>query len=146
MENEKILKALYAQRKLIIIQSYRMLKENSGFSESYVYSIAKDIFPIFHIDYYQDISIYNDFYKIKEDIIQSFITYIDDVWLRKEKIGFYDLEDKYGQGKRSELIKMLRYCYLDGRFYGDEFWNYLKKNGPIECNSINKDLDLGFDL
>jgi len=147
MDNTIILKALYEQRKLIICQNYRLLKSETGFSQSYVYSVANDLFPIFHIEYFPDIEIYNEFYKISESVFQEFIEYIDQFWLKNEKIGFYELENKYGgRQKRSELIDMLRYCYLDNRFSGHEFWDYIMENGPIECHSLTKEFDITFDL
>jgi len=146
MENNIILKALYEQRKLLITQNYKMIGDKTGFSQSYVYSIANDIFPIFHIGHYEDIEIYTNLYKIKEQQIQEFIKYIDEVWRKEDKIGFYDLEDKYGgREHRSDLIRMLRYCYLDNRFSGEEFWNSLMANGPMESHSLTREFDILFD-
>ena len=33
---------------------------------------------------------------------------------------------------------ILRYCYLDGRFADEEFWETITRNGdcPTECRSI----------
>jgi len=147
MDNSIILKALYEQRKLIITQNYKILKDRTGFAQSYVYSVAHDIYPVFHLDHYQDIDLYKDFYKISETQIQNFIEHIDNIWIKQEKVGFYDLERKYdGRENRWDLIVMLRYCYLDGRFSGEEFWKYLMTNGPIECHSLTKDFDLIFDI
>ena len=146
MENNIILKALYEQRKLMITQHYKMIEEKTGFSQSYVYSVANDVFPIFHIGHYEDIEIYDKFYKVGQAQIQDFIRYIDKIWLAKKEVGFYDLENKYGgRENRFELINMLRYCYLDNRFSGEKFWNYLMANGPIETHSLTRDFDLMYD-
>ncbi|WP_299326220.1 hypothetical protein [uncultured Maribacter sp.] len=146
METNIILKALYEQRKLLITQNYKTIGDKTGFAPSYVYAVANDVFPIFHTGHYQDIEIYKDFYSVSENQIQNFIKYIDEIWLKNEKVGFYDLEDKYGgRGVRFELINMLRYCHLDNRFSGNEFWNYLMENGPVESHSITRDFDLMFD-
>ena len=147
MESNTILKALYEQRKLIITQNYKSIGGKTGFSPSYVYSIANDIFPIFHLGQYEDIEIYNEFYKVNESQIQEFIKYIDEVWLKKEKVGFYDLENKFGgREMRFELIGMLRYCYLDNRFSGEEFWNHLMANGPMESHGLTREFDEMFDI
>lgn len=146
METNIILKALYEQRKLIITQNYRTIGDKTGFAQSYVYSVANDVFPIFHIGHYEDIEIYDKFYKVSQEKIQEFIRYIDEIWLKKEQIGFYEIENKYGgRENRFELINMLRYCYLDNRFSGEEFWNYLMANGPIETHSLIREFDLTYD-
>lgn len=147
MDNKIILEALYEQRKLIITQNYKMMGIKTGFSEGYVYSVSHDIYPFFHIGEYHGIELYNDLYQINELQITEFINYIDKMWKADEKIGFYDLEDKYGgRSSRSDLINMLRYCYLENRFSGQEFWNYLMTKGPVECHNLTARFDDVYDL
>lgn len=139
MTDTTILKALFAQRKLMISQFYKLNKEDSGFSPSYVYAIEHDCYPIFQVDE-DDELIYEDLYLIKREKIEELLEYIDEKDNSENYITFYELEDKYGGKKvRYELIVMLRYIALDMRF-SDEFWNHLTKSGnaPLEAQNINR--------
>ena len=45
-----VIKSLYYMYKRQIIQFYKLNKGGSGFSESFVYAIAHDCYPYFHVD------------------------------------------------------------------------------------------------
>ena len=132
-----ILKALYYIRKNQILQFYKMNPEKSGYPNSYVYAISNDCYPFFHSS--DETDLYLDCFSISKDFCQEFIRYIDEVcWLKKEYKSFYELEDKFGLEKRSDMAVILRYCYLDGRFAREEFWNAITENGkcPSECRGL----------
>jgi len=145
MENQ-IFSALYEQRKLIIVQSFKTIKYDTGFSKGYVYSVAHDIYPMFDFNEHSDIEIYKDCYKIKEAEIRTFIEYVDKLWNSETKTGFYDLEGKFGKPKRMDLVRMLRYSYLSNAFSGEEFWKNLRLKGPAESSGLTKEFDIFYDL
>ena len=127
-QNELILKALYEQKKLIILQSYKNMGDKTGFSESYIYAIEKDIFPFFHLD-------------ISEDV-REIVLFISDYWNNHKTITFYELENEFGgkQQARWDLIDVLNYCFLDNRFMGRGFIKGLFKenNYPAEAECFLK--------
>lgn len=145
-DNSILLRALYEQRKLIITQSFKTIGENSGLPKSYVFSVAHDIYPIFHSDSYTDIEIYNNFYKVSKDVIGEVTELIDNHWRSNNNIGFYQLESYYKTISRYDLYLILRYCFLDGRFENGIFWNYLMSEGPSESHSLTSNFDIFFDL
>lgn len=137
--NEQIIKALYENRKLTITMNYKIYGEKIGFSPSYIYAIANDIFPFFHNEGDEDPFV--SCYKITSDEINQVINYIDEEWLKGELYSFYDLETKFGgKSYRSELIRILRYTYLDDRF-DTALWEKLVSWAPVEANNLNRPLD-----
>ena len=133
-----ILQALYFIRKNQILQFYKLNPEISGYSKSYMYAISHDCYPMFHST--EETDIYLDCFFFFFDFFNEFIKYIDEeCWLKKEYKTFYQLEDRFGNGKRADMAIILRYCYLDGRFDDNNFWEKITKNGecPVECRSIS---------
>lgn len=141
-QNELILKALYEQKKLIILQSYKNIGDKTGFSESYIYAIEKDIFPFFHLDISEDIEIYRNFYKIKEERVREIVLFISDYWNTQKTISFYELEKQFGgkEQARWDLIEVLNYCFLDNRFVSRGFIQGLLKESeyPMEAECFFK--------
>lgn len=132
-----VLKALYYIRKNQILQFYKLNPEKSGYPNSYVYAISNDCYPFFHST--DETDIYLDCFSISKDFCQQFIRFIDEeCWLKKDYKTFYQLENIYGREKRSDMLVILRYCYLDGRFSRQEFWDTLTRNGdcPSECRGL----------
>lgn len=135
---KSILKALYYIRKNQILHFYRVDSEKSQISDSFAYAISKDCFPYFHSD--DEIEMYGDCFSIKYDFIDAVIKYIDESWLQKKYYTFYELEDKFGRENRPELIVILRYCFLDGRFGGNDFWKKLEEYCPSEAHGLSAPL------
>lgn len=136
MEKE-MLKALYYIRKNQILQFYRLNPENCGYSKSYVYAISHDCYPLFQSD--EESDLYVDCYSIKKEFFHNFIKYIDEeCWIKQEYKTFYQLEDMFGHENRTEMMVILRYCFLDERFSRKEFWETITKNGecPSECRGL----------
>lgn len=140
--DESIIKALYSIRKDQVIQFFRLNPKNS-YSISYAYAIANDCYPYF-MDY-EDPVVYADCYDIKKEFIDSFTKYLDEeCFIKKDYKSFYELERKFGRDKRAEMIIVLRYCYLDGRFNVKAFWNAISENGkcPVEALSLAREFEL----
>ncbi|TGM58570.1 hypothetical protein [Leptospira adleri] len=140
MEENTLLKALYYQKKLMVTQFYKLNPENSGLSVSYVYAISHDCYPTFHSD--QDSDLYNQFYEINKETISKYLNYIDERWLAKDYITFYELESHFGgKENRIQLMTTLRYCFLDNRFSHPTFWETLHSAAPIEATALNREID-----
>ena len=143
MSEDLHLLALYENRKMMLTINYRVHGQKCGYSASFVYAIANDVFPYFHNTHIPNEGIidpYYDCYKIKYDEIHKILTYIDSEWLEKRLYSFYDLEEHFGgRDRRVALIDVLRYTYLDRRFDG-ELWEKLISWAPAEASSITSDL------
>ncbi|ROP23256.1 hypothetical protein [Vibrio crassostreae] len=143
MTNDLQLLALYENRKLMITMNYRIHGDVCGFSPSYVYAIANDLYPFFqsvHIPEENLIDPYYDCYRISENDISEVLNYIDEEWLKDRLYNFYDLETHFGgRGERGKLITILRYAYLDDRF-NEALWSKMMEWAPSEAKSIVRDL------
>lgn len=133
-----VLTALYHIRKNQIIQFYRLNPEKSQISSSFAYAIGNDCYPFFHSD--EEMEIYSDCFKIKKDLIERIVKFIDKNWLENKYYSFYELEDIFGKKLRFELIVILRYCFLDNRFTGEDFWEKMLSYCPVEASSLNEQL------
>lgn len=137
--NEQVLQALYESRKLTITMNYRIHGEKIGFSKSYIYAISNDIFPFFQDEHNNDP--YKTLYQISSEKISDVINYIDEEWLKDKLYSFYDLETKFdSRVDRSELIRILRYTFLDDRFDAN-LWEKLVSWAPVEANSLNSPIE-----
>lgn len=137
-----IIKALYSMRKDQVIQFYKINPENS-YPTSYAYAIANDCYPFFNA--HEDPVIFADCYNVKKEFIDTFTKYLDEeCFLKRDYKSFYDLERKFGRGKRIEMIIILRYCYLDGLFNDKAFWDSITENGkcPAEVLSLTRKFEL----
>lgn len=139
MENS-FLKALYFIRKNQIIQFYRIDSEKTKISDSFAYAISKDCYPYFHSD--EETEIYKNCFSIKYEFIDKVVNFLDQNWLNKKYYSFYELEDIFGHGNRYELIVILRYCFLDGRFSTPNFWAKIEENCPTEAHGLSSPLNI----
>lgn len=140
MEKE-ILKALYQMRKFQTIQFYKMNKEESGISNSLVFALANDCYPLFHNR--DEFDVYNDFFSIKKDDVSRYLKYLDENNLNNSNKTFYEIEDHFGgKSVRMDLITVFRYAFLDNRFTGDELIKKLEENAPVEALGLKDELDI----
>lgn len=138
--DKSILRALYYLRKNQIVLAFRMDAEKSMIPASQAYAWSNGCFPYFHAD--EDAEIYAEFFSASKDLVTNVIEFLDSEWLADKFHTFYQLEDHFGRDLRVELIKILRYCYLDDRFGQKSlFWETLKKSCPCEALSIDSPLD-----
>ena len=124
----------------MIRQFYRLGADETGLSPGYVYAISRDCYPIFADD---DSELYDSCFEIQKAKISAFVKEIDDLWLADKPPTFYGLEDQRGgKSARSDLIVMLRYCALEQRFAGRNFWETLESEAPIEGKNFLRPFDL----
>ena len=140
MEKE-ILKALYQMRKFQTIQFYKLNKEESGISDSLVFALANDCYPLFHNG--DEFDIFNDFLLIKKEDVMRYLQYFDDNYLNNANKTFYEVEKHFGgKSARMDLIVVLRYAFLDNRFTGHDFITKLEEKAPVEALGLNNELDI----
>lgn len=140
-----VIKSLYYMYKRQIIQFYKLNKGGSGFSESFVYAIAHDCYPYFHVD--DEVKIYKDCFSIKYEYIDKVIKFLDEKWQKGQLYTFYELEEQFNYPDvRVMLIVTLRYCYLDSRFNDEEFWKKIESSAPVETHGLNTPFDSDWEI
>lgn len=149
MDNDKfedITKLMYNNYKRQMILLYFQTKELGLISESFIYALSHNVYPFFHEN--NEVRIYKNCFSVKKDFIDKVTNYLD----QKDKVDDFDgldfrcLEYKFGYRQyRIELIRILRYCYLDNRF-SDTLWNTILSDAPIEAKSITSDFDIDYDI
>ena len=135
--NTLLLQALFSNYKKQLFLIYQANPEI--LSKSFLYAISNDIYPLFNES--KDIQLYESLFKTDKNMVTTIIRFIDEMWLNKEYITFYKLEEKFGRGKRYEIYNILRYCFLDGRF-DENLFNDIKKEAPAECKNFDKAFEL----
>ena len=128
-----------------------VLTSSKNFSSSYVYALDRKVYPYLHeTDFHLP---FEDHFDLKKDEIQNLSEFLDQKWLNKENLSFYDLESQYdARGSstnwdRIKLLKGCRYLYLL-KLFDDNFWKTLCKRGdsPCEAESIIREVDLEDEL
>ena len=117
--------------------------------QAQAYAWTHRIFPWF--DSHGVAQEFKDEFEVGADKISEVIKFIDDDWMGEKKLTFYDIESHFnvrldGQLDRSDLIGIVRYAFLSGRF-NDELWERLTVggSGPVESQSISSPFDPDFD-
>ena len=131
-----------------ILNSVKGDFDNSIFSTSYIYAWESSIYPLFN----DGASWHKPFgaqFAVSEAEVDELSRILDKSWDKKEKITFYELENRLGvKGnissngwERWKLIRACRYMYLE-ELFDKEFWATLIKNGdcPTEALSICRPL------
>lgn len=143
MNDDKVLMALYENRKQFLVVNYRVHGDKCGVSESYIYAISHDMYPFFSQEYSlegDNQDPYAQCYKISAEDISEILEYVDSEWLKGNVYDYYALESYFGsKATRWKLICILRYCFLDGRF-DENLWSKLVDSAPVEAKSITRDL------
>ncbi|BAX51942.1 hypothetical protein PDPUS_1_00567 [Photobacterium damselae subsp. piscicida] len=141
MENETIMKALFAQQRFQILSN----GASSDFlSDAYIYAWQVGVYPLMQSgdDSVPDLphEPLKDFFITDEDTVSKVISYLDDRWLNDNSPTFYELETAFG-GKsfRVPLLHICKYAYLQGMF-DDKLWDALltKMEHPSEAQSIKR--------
>ena len=117
-----------------------MNSEKVKISHSLAYALSSNIYPLFHDD--DEIKMFSDYFEVSKESIHEIVDFIDKAWLKKEFYSYYNLEDMFG-GKvaRHILIAILRYCFLDNRFFDEEFTKVLLSSCPVEATNIAEPLE-----
>ena len=141
--SEVLMKALFAQQRAQIIQ---MRASGTGvIDDAYAYAWVGGLYPVNHDSDYsvpdRPHENFRDYFLVTDDFANDVIKYLDDRWLDKKCPTFYELEDHYGgRDKRSDLVKVCRYCYLGGAF-DKVLWDALRTptEHPAEATGINRE-------
>jgi hypothetical protein len=112
-------------------------------TDAHAFAWQNDVYP-FH-DHAQEYwaEPFSAHFKVNKQMIEELATYLDDLWLKKKTVTFYELEDRYQVSlgstdwDRCKLIDACRYMYLRSMF-DEAFWNGVVKpmEHPIEAKSI----------
>jgi len=142
---EEINDSLFQLMRFNILSSGFSDIKNAPFSPAYIYAWESRVYPAFNesADWHKS---FPDKFKVTENEVSELGKLLDDKWLAKTPITFYELEDHYGVSgsihstsnwDRVKLLITCRYMYLDNSF-DDSFWSSLVENGkcPIEAFSI----------
>lgn len=110
---------------------------------AYYYAVSERMFPYFHSHWCAEPDPFSEIYEITKDEIDEVVTYVDKFFMEGKPIPtFYELEAKFGRGKRSALIRIFRYCFLDGRFDPDFYSALLKPTEhPTEATGLCRELE-----
>ena len=129
---EKLLKALYYNRKRFIVQ---FGKQMNIYPKAYIYAIENDCYPCFHST--DEDSCYEQLYIFSKSLVEEIFTKVEAAYVNKDYKTFYDWEDVFGGEYREAMIIIFRYFYLENRF-NQEFWHVLidHEHNPDEANII----------
>lgn len=155
MIESDIMGALFIQQR---VQILHLGKNYAEFSDAYLYAWDSGVYPLMSDT---DGSVprrphepYAKFFTTSKNKVEFLLKRLDDAWLKKEELTFYDLEDELGVRSfssvgwdRSDLIHVCRYLYLDGCF-DNKFWETLIENGkcPSEALSLTSELERDSDI
>lgn len=138
-----MMKALFAQQRAQII--YMHATKPELISASYAHAWTVGMYPVSHDG---DSSVpdmphenFEKYFITKREFVDEVTSYLDDLWMKHESPGFYDLEAKFGgKSNRSKLLNICRYHYLQGLF-DDVLWDALRANSPSEGSGIVRDYE-----
>ena len=135
--------ALFQVQRFNILSSARSGFANSGLTPAYVYAWDAGIYPAFHDTAEWHAPFKPQFTASKEQVLELG-KYLDEKWLAKEAVTFYELESRYDiRGSspawdRGTLIDACRYMYLN-KMFDENFWDTLINPGdcPTEAKTIS---------
>lgn len=142
--------ALFQQMRFSILSTVLDGVDKSPFTDAYLFAWDRGVYPAF--DEGADWHIpHADQFKIGEGKVDELAKFLDEKWLAKEPITFYEVESHFdvhgtthslGTWDRYELLSVCRYLYLHSHF-DDAFWDTLLTNGdcPSEAFSIRSPMD-----
>ncbi|WP_425222017.1 hypothetical protein [Pseudomonas sp.] len=146
---EKLEAMLFTNQKLQLLTTYCFVDENQSFiTPGYAYAWYNGVYPLFDdsADWHKP---YKDFFNVTEEMIDELSSFLDQRWIDKNFITFYDLEDHYSVSgnhhpgpvwDRSSLVDACRYMYLNDMF-DEHLWGKLCENMkcPTEAHSIRQE-------
>ncbi|MFU1636477.1 hypothetical protein [Aeromonas veronii] len=152
--SQRIMDAMFTQQRLQVLS---LGVHHNEFSDAYLYAWAKGVYP-FNDD--TDGSVarrphehYAEYFRVSQEKVDELSEYLDDCWVKKAVPTFDELERHFGvvyertEWKRSELLKICRYLFLDGS-WEQSFWDTLltPTKYPSEAGSIIRDFDRQRDI
>ena len=142
---DQLIEMLFQNQRFSILAMKTAEGSEQYICDSYAFAWYEGVYPAFHesADWHKP---YPDQFKISEGMMEELSKLLDDHWIGKKPITFYDLESHYGihgtchPGEiwdRASLIDACRYMYLN-QLFDDSFWSTLCENGqcPSEAHSI----------
>ena len=147
---DDIKKMLFLQQKFQILALFTNPNAERNVTSSYAYAWDRGVYPLLNdgAKWHQP---YKDQFDIKEEPLERLLKLLDDRWMAKNPITFYELEDHYqlrdkpiDGWERYKLINACRYFYLHDSF-DKAFWVALLKspNCPSEATNLARDLEIG---
>lgn len=135
------LNALYHLHRYQIVLNAKNRDGQYQFPANFLYAVANGVFPFFQQGWAGEEDPYLECYDVKKEFIEDVLTYMDDLWLKKEPIPtFYELEKKYGREHRHDLIAIFRYSYLHDGFDAAFYASLLKPTEhPTEASLLCRD-------
>lgn len=138
---DKNIGALYELKRQSFLLGF--VQNPDRFSEALAFAYYHRMAPFFHETHirevYHGVDPFEDIYAVKWSFVDEVTSYVDSCWRSEcfEGLGFESLEDRFGgyRTNRVELIHVLGYARIDGRFDGN-IWRAIEKNAPIEAKPI----------
>ncbi|MDH1074558.1 hypothetical protein N5C93_17080 [Pseudomonas nitroreducens] len=136
---------LFNLQKFQILRLYTDPNSVKGVTHAYAYAWDAGVYP-----YADEFAVwhapYKEHFQVSEEMVVALVKFLDDLWINKKSITFYDLESHYGVSgsaspgavwDRWSLISACRYMKLHGMF-DDTFWQGLvgHSNCPSESHCI----------
>jgi len=140
-------KTLYSLQKYMILQTKLNIQTADFLPDAYVYAWYVDLYPFLDDgEWHENVK---DYFSIKEDKIDMIWDFLSKEWQQRKYHTFYELEEQFkieherNEMKRSDLIHILRYAFLNKNF-DDEFWKKLLEpmKYPSEADIIIYDFDI----
>lgn len=122
-------------------------------SDAQVFAWQSGVYPFHDPSQEQWAEPFAAHFRVSKKMIEELAKYLDSIWLKKESITFYELEDHYGlmtsktDWDRGKLIDACKYMRLQNMF-DDAFWNGIVKpmEHPTEAQYIIGKFDRDEDV
>jgi antitoxin MazE len=153
-DSKIILRAMADIRRRQIVSTKANPATEDLYDNSFVHAILHSIYPIRHEhpELKEDVMEILDSFPFYEtydagfELVESIAKLMDEKWLKKEKITFYDIEGPYklggehwpGTDVRVNLINICRYFYLCHMFDA-EFWKEFMSDAPSEASDVTSE-------
>lgn len=145
-------KMLFNIQRFQILSRFVDTEEGRSFSAAYAFAWDEGVYPISNHggDWHEP---YKGAFRVPESAMDELAEFLDQKWLAKEAITFYQLESNFDPRRRydgafpwdrMELAHACKYMKLAGMF-GDEFWTTLAggHDCPMEAHTILRDYTRG---
>lgn len=106
--------------------------------DAYTYAIRHRLCPVFHKSD-GNTDPFESCYSTSRELALEVLDYADQRWMSKNKLTFYNLEEKFGHDSRVDLLVILRYAFLAHRF-DQGFFSDLMSECLSEAGRINTPL------
>jgi hypothetical protein len=142
-------KTLFSIQKYMILETkFNDQSEEPRISDADAYAWSVNLYPLFSKGAWHDPV--KDFFDVSEEKVLGVIKYLDEEWSNRRCYFFNEIISNFPsmvigfEIDKWDLIRILRYTYLCGNRFDDEFWNKVDQQGesPIEAKSIRKNFDI----